>query len=178
MKTDLLPYGAVSRLYIANASQRDAGNYTCAITDSSWTTVMVHILNGKARILFSFSFSAHPLLVYHLSKSFFFKLMNVRRKREEQVFVCSSSKHGRLILRLKNKRIKPVEPINKIIFIGVGPVVLRIRALLHRQAADAQSHSLLRHHQAKRYYLSLLPLLTDFESRMSFSSLFELRVAR
>ena len=47
VKTDLLPYGAVSRLYIANASQRDAGNYTCAISESSSTTVMVHILNGN-----------------------------------------------------------------------------------------------------------------------------------
>lgn len=46
VKTDLLPYGAVSRLYIANASQRDAGNYTCNISESSWTTVVVHILNG------------------------------------------------------------------------------------------------------------------------------------
>ncbi|KAI9563979.1 hypothetical protein GHT06_007717 [Daphnia sinensis] len=47
VKTDLLPYGAVSRLYIANASQRDAGNYTCNISESSWTTVVVHILNGE-----------------------------------------------------------------------------------------------------------------------------------
>jgi len=47
VKTDLLPYGAVSRLYIANASQRDGGNYTCSISDSSWTTVVVHILNGE-----------------------------------------------------------------------------------------------------------------------------------
>ena len=46
VKTDLLPYGAVSRLYIANASQRDGGNYTCNISESSWTTVVVHILNG------------------------------------------------------------------------------------------------------------------------------------
>lgn len=53
MKTDLLPYGAVSRLYIANASQRDAGNYTCNISESSWTTVVVHILNG--RVLFVLS---------------------------------------------------------------------------------------------------------------------------
>lgn len=50
VKTDLLPYGAVSRLYIANASQRDAGNYTCAISESSSTTVMVHILNGKNKL--------------------------------------------------------------------------------------------------------------------------------
>lgn len=48
VKTDLLPYGAVSRLYIANASQRDGGNYTCSISDSSWTTVVVHISkNGE-----------------------------------------------------------------------------------------------------------------------------------
>lgn len=47
VKTDLLPYGAVSRLYIANAGQRDGGNYTCSISDSSWTTVVVHILNGE-----------------------------------------------------------------------------------------------------------------------------------
>jgi hypothetical protein len=53
VKTDLLPYGAVSRLYIANASQRDAGNYTCNISESSWTTVVVHILNG--RVLFVLS---------------------------------------------------------------------------------------------------------------------------
>lgn len=51
VKTDLLPYGAVSRLYIANASQRDAGNYTCNISESSWTTVVVHILNGIFRYI-------------------------------------------------------------------------------------------------------------------------------
>lgn len=62
VKTDLLPHGAVSRLYIANASQRDSGNYTCAISESSFTTVMVHILNGKpCSSIAALSFSRCPV---------------------------------------------------------------------------------------------------------------------
>jgi hypothetical protein len=29
VKTDMLPSGAISRLYIANANRHDSGNYTC-----------------------------------------------------------------------------------------------------------------------------------------------------
>ncbi len=45
VKTDLLKDGAVSRLYIAFASKRDDGNYTCSMR-SAQTSVLVHILNG------------------------------------------------------------------------------------------------------------------------------------
>ncbi len=62
VKTDLLPYGAVSRLYLANAAQRDAGNYTCTISESSWTTVVVHILNGNDRQGPNTSLSKHSHL--------------------------------------------------------------------------------------------------------------------
>lgn len=29
VKTDMLPTGAISRLYIANANRHDSGNYSC-----------------------------------------------------------------------------------------------------------------------------------------------------
>ena len=67
VKTDLLPYGAVSRLYIANASQRDAGNYTCNISESSWTTVVVHILNGIHADVQFFHPSIYKLYIDRLS---------------------------------------------------------------------------------------------------------------
>ena len=37
----------VSTLYIANATPRDSGNYTCALGDVATGAVMVHILDGK-----------------------------------------------------------------------------------------------------------------------------------
>ena len=49
VKTDLLKDGAVSRLYIARASKRDSGNYTCGMRNAQ-ASVIVHILNGKDRI--------------------------------------------------------------------------------------------------------------------------------
>ncbi|ETN63514.1 defective proboscis extension response [Anopheles darlingi] len=47
VKTDLLPGGAMSRLYIANANRHDSGNYTCALADIAQATVSVHVLNGE-----------------------------------------------------------------------------------------------------------------------------------
>lgn len=47
MKTDILPDGAKSRLFIANANAQDSGNYTCALADVASTTVAIHVLNGK-----------------------------------------------------------------------------------------------------------------------------------
>ncbi|XP_035783883.1 zwei Ig domain protein zig-8-like [Anopheles albimanus] len=47
VKTDLLPGGAMSRLYIANANRHDTGNYTCALADIAQATVSVHVLNGE-----------------------------------------------------------------------------------------------------------------------------------
>ena len=52
MKTDLLKDGAVSRLYIARASKRDSGNYTCGMRNAQ-ASVIVHILNGKAHVGFA-----------------------------------------------------------------------------------------------------------------------------
>ncbi|XP_065573050.1 hemicentin-2-like [Artemia franciscana] len=79
VKTDLLPQGAVSRLYIANASQRDAGNYTCAISEQSQTTVVVHILNGEHPAAMQHNSSCQKayafiliavLLLYHLERNY------------------------------------------------------------------------------------------------------------
>lgn len=47
VKTDLLPGGAMSRLYIANANRLDSGNYSCSLADVAGTTVAVHVLNGE-----------------------------------------------------------------------------------------------------------------------------------
>ncbi|CAO1382957.1 unnamed protein product [Diamesa hyperborea] len=47
VKTDLLPGGAISRLYIANANRHDSGNYTCALAEVAQTTVLVHVLIGE-----------------------------------------------------------------------------------------------------------------------------------
>ncbi|XP_058060145.1 zwei Ig domain protein zig-8-like [Anopheles bellator] len=47
VKTDLLPGGAMSRLYIANANRYDSGNYTCALADIAQAMVSVHVLNGE-----------------------------------------------------------------------------------------------------------------------------------
>ena len=46
VKTDLLKDGAISRLYIAFASKRDTGNYTCSMRNAQ-ASVFVHILDGK-----------------------------------------------------------------------------------------------------------------------------------
>ena len=45
VKTDLLKDGAISRLYIAFASKRDTGNYTCSMRNAQ-ASVFVHILDG------------------------------------------------------------------------------------------------------------------------------------
>lgn len=46
VKTDLSTEGAVSRLFIAFASKRDSGNYTCGMRNAQ-ASVIVHILNGE-----------------------------------------------------------------------------------------------------------------------------------
>lgn len=51
VKTDLLPGGAISRLYIANANRHDSGNYTCALAEVAQTTVLVHVLIGKFKLI-------------------------------------------------------------------------------------------------------------------------------
>lgn len=47
VKTDLLPDGAKSRLYIANAKTADSGNYSCSLANVAETSVFVHVLNGE-----------------------------------------------------------------------------------------------------------------------------------
>ena len=69
----MLPSGAISRLYIANANRHDSGNYSCgkfnfkvsikqlsnnlisfpfaALGDITQATVMVHVLIGKINFL-------------------------------------------------------------------------------------------------------------------------------
>lgn len=47
VKTDILPDGAKSRLFIANANAQDSGNYTCSLADVASTTVSIHVLNGE-----------------------------------------------------------------------------------------------------------------------------------
>jgi len=46
VKTDLLKDGAISRLFIAFASKRDTGNYTCSMRNAQ-ASVFVHILDGE-----------------------------------------------------------------------------------------------------------------------------------
>jgi len=46
VKTDLLKDGAISRLFIAFASKRDSGNYTCSMRNAQ-ASVVVHILDGE-----------------------------------------------------------------------------------------------------------------------------------
>ena len=50
VKTDLLKDGAISRLYIAFASKRDTGNYTCSMRNAQ-ASVFVHILDGMYTLL-------------------------------------------------------------------------------------------------------------------------------
>lgn len=52
VKTDLLKDGAISRLYIAFASKRDTGNYTCSMRNAQ-ASVFVHILDGMYYLLFT-----------------------------------------------------------------------------------------------------------------------------
>ncbi|XP_045540241.1 obscurin [Papilio machaon] len=47
VKTETLPNGALSRLYIANANRKDSGNYTCSLADFAATAVSVHVLRGE-----------------------------------------------------------------------------------------------------------------------------------
>ena len=48
VKTDLLKDGAISRLFIAFASKRDSGNYTCSMRNAQ-ASVVVHILDGELK---------------------------------------------------------------------------------------------------------------------------------
>ncbi|KAJ9584366.1 hypothetical protein L9F63_021293 [Diploptera punctata] len=47
VKTNILPAGAMSHLYIANAHEADSGNYTCSLAEVASTTIAVHVLNGE-----------------------------------------------------------------------------------------------------------------------------------
>ncbi|KAA0195182.1 hypothetical protein HAZT_HAZT006977 [Hyalella azteca] len=47
VKTDMSSSVIVSTLYIANATPRDSGNYTCSLGDVATGGVLVHILNGE-----------------------------------------------------------------------------------------------------------------------------------
>ncbi|XP_068222175.1 uncharacterized protein [Palaemon carinicauda] len=47
VKTDMSSSVIVSTLFIANASPRDSGNYTCSLGDVATGGVLVHILNGE-----------------------------------------------------------------------------------------------------------------------------------
>ncbi|KAG8234836.1 hypothetical protein J437_LFUL015150 [Ladona fulva] len=49
VKTDILPDGAMSRLFIANANYNDSGNYTCALGRIASTSVYIHILKGTLK---------------------------------------------------------------------------------------------------------------------------------
>lgn len=42
VKTDMLPSGAISRLYIANANRHDSGNYSCGKCDASSIFICLH----------------------------------------------------------------------------------------------------------------------------------------
>ncbi|XP_039281874.1 zwei Ig domain protein zig-8 isoform X10 [Nilaparvata lugens] len=47
VKTDIVSDGAKSRLFIANASPADSGNYTCSLGEMAATSILVHVLNGE-----------------------------------------------------------------------------------------------------------------------------------
>ncbi|XP_066989527.1 opioid-binding protein/cell adhesion molecule-like isoform X1 [Macrobrachium rosenbergii] len=47
VKTDMSSSVIVSTLFIANATPRDSGNYTCSLGDVATGGVLVHILNGE-----------------------------------------------------------------------------------------------------------------------------------
>ncbi|XP_076035957.1 uncharacterized protein LOC143021941 isoform X2 [Oratosquilla oratoria] len=47
VKTDMSSSVIVSTLYIANATPRDSGNYTCSLGDVATGGVTVHVLNGE-----------------------------------------------------------------------------------------------------------------------------------
>ncbi|XKL68105.1 hypothetical protein PGB90_003596 [Kerria lacca] len=47
VKTEILPDGAQSRLFVANAKTSDSGNYTCSLADVAATYVTVQVLNGE-----------------------------------------------------------------------------------------------------------------------------------
>ena len=67
VKTDLLKDGAISRLFIAFASKRDTGNYTCSMRNAQ-ASVFVHILDGKK--LHQITCQRHPFFhVLHNSQS-------------------------------------------------------------------------------------------------------------
>lgn len=47
VKTDMSSSVIVSTLFIANASPKDSGNYTCSLGDVATGSVLVHVLNGE-----------------------------------------------------------------------------------------------------------------------------------
>ncbi|XP_045102294.1 titin homolog isoform X2 [Portunus trituberculatus] len=47
VKTDMSSSVIVSTLFIANATPKDSGNYTCSLGDVATGSVLVHVLNGE-----------------------------------------------------------------------------------------------------------------------------------
>ncbi|KAK3926094.1 Contactin-4 [Frankliniella fusca] len=47
VKSELREDGAESVLSVARVDKADSGNYTCAISPSQRTTVLVHVLDGE-----------------------------------------------------------------------------------------------------------------------------------
>ena len=54
VKTDMSSSVIVSTLFIANASPRDSGNYTCSLGDVATGGVLVHILDGEYQWIFEY----------------------------------------------------------------------------------------------------------------------------
>lgn len=52
VKTDMLPSGAISRLYIANANRHDSGNYSCGKLDASSIPVSLFVAGPSSEKLF------------------------------------------------------------------------------------------------------------------------------
>lgn len=67
----MLEDGANSRLYIANAGPHDSGNYTCALSEITNSTVTVVVLNGKEGYYY-------PYIIYvELINLYFSQIANV-----------------------------------------------------------------------------------------------------
>ncbi|CAH1396571.1 unnamed protein product [Nezara viridula] len=47
VKTDILPDGAKSQLYIANVGSTDSGNYSCSLGEDTMTWVSVAVITGE-----------------------------------------------------------------------------------------------------------------------------------